>query len=286
MNITLIERHIWWLEHKKHRAPRTLIERRRILRHANLHLPKGIAYASDDEVAIYLHRWSKWTRHTYDTALRVFYGCCVAKGWLTIDPMIDIDKPKAGDRLPRPWDDDEIRIVLTQAPPFPWRRAAFLAVYAGLRCGEIATVQRSDIVRGRLRVRGKGDKVRMIPIADPLAEELDDGRTGNLCVGARGRPIQARTMSQHQAHAWVALGLRSDLHLHGARHAFATTLLEQGADCREIQVLMGHESLATTQNYLKVADRRTAAAVRLLPRWDVESGPADDRPGPTATNAA
>lgn len=272
----LIERHLTWLRTHRRVAARTLTERRRVLQHAHRHFlavqtdldpaERGLERASDEEVAAYTTNpaWSAWTQHCYDSALRVFYGWGFRKGYLTLDPMADLPHARTGPRIPRPWTDEEIAIILDRARPVPWRRAAMLGIYAGLRCCEITTVRREDIVRGRLRVKGKGGKVRMVPVAEQLAAELDDGRPGPLCPGARGAAIQARTLSQRQHEEWQRLGLAADVHLHGARHAFATGLLEQGADLRTIQVLMGHESLATTQGYLAVADPRAVAAVGRL----------------------
>lgn len=271
----LIERHLTWLRTFRHASARTLSERRRVLQHAHRHFVeaqsnsfanRGIQWASDEDVAAYLDRscWAPWTRHSYDTALRVFYAWGARKGFLTIDPMAELPKAAPGTRIPRPWGDDEIALVLARARPVPWRRAAMLALYAGLRCCEITTVRRQDIIRGRLRITGKGGKVRTIPISDELAAELDDGTPGHLCPGVKGRAIQARTLSQHQHEEWRRLGLGADVHLHGARHAFATSLLEAGADVRTIQQLMGHESLATTQGYLAVADSRAVEAVQRL----------------------
>lgn len=269
----LIERHLTWLAQVRHASPRTLTERRRVLQHAQRHLPEGLEYASEDEIAAYTSNphLKPWTQHSYDTALRVCYMWAVRKHVLTIDPMAELPKPPPGPRVPRPWDDREIAVVLDRARPVPWRRAAMLALYAGLRCCEITTVRRQDIVRGRLRVTGKGGKVRTVPVAEQLAAELDDDG-GYLCVGARGRPIQARTLSQRQHEEWRRLRLAADVHLHGARHAFATNLLEQGADLRTIQVLMGHESLATTQGYLAVSDSRAVDAVGRLHFGVVRAG--------------
>lgn len=275
-----IEDHLAWLKQYRSASERTIEERERILYHADRLLPWGLDDADDREIAAYLHRphhrhggeRARWSIHTDDTALRVFYE------WASVhrdlgNPMRWIPKPPPGPRVPRPWTDDEIAIILDRAPAMPWRRAAMLAIYAGLRCAEICTVERKHIIRGSLHVLGKGKKVRVIPLAPPLAAELDDGRPGHLCVGARGGPVQAHVLTQEQRRVWRRLGLPADVHLHGGRHAFATMLMENGADVRTIQVLMGHESLVTTQAYLRVSDRRMADAIARLP------GPAVIRPG-------
>lgn len=265
MTTPLIDAHLDWLAEVRHASARTIAERRQVLHQADRSLPHGLDNASEREIGHWLHTHrSAWTIHTYDTALRVFYSWAVAYDHLTLHPMARIAKPPEGPRIPRPWEDDEASIILTLAPPLPWRRAGFLAAYAGLRCAEMTELTTSDIVRGRLRVRGKGGRYRMVPICDPLAAELDRVR-GHLLVGVRGHPITGRSLTGKQRPIWRALGLAEDVHLHGGRHLFATSLLEQGADLRTIQVLMGHASLATTEGYLRVADARTAAAVAALP---------------------
>lgn len=272
----IIARHLQWLArgdlHNRPRAPRTVKERGVILRSIDRDLPDGLRKASADEIAARLARyapddggWYGWTLTTYDTALRVFYRWAVAVGRLGFDPMVYLGRPGPGGREPHPCEDHELATALT-APRWPWRRAVMLGAYAGLRCTELCTVTTEDIHGGRLHVLGKGRKVRTVPIAAPLAAELADTPPGPLLVGARGRPIAGHVLSAMQRPVWAALGLPDWFSLHSLRHWFATSLVEQGADLRTVQVLMGHSSLATTQGYLRVTDVRARNAVTLLPR--------------------
>ena len=281
----LIDRHLKWLArgdlHNRPRAPRTVKERGVILHAIDRDLPDGLREASADEIAARLARhapddgWYGWTLTTYDTTLRVFYRWAVAAGELGLDPMAYLGRPGPGGRDPHPCEDHELATALT-APRWPWRRAVMLAAYAGLRCSELCTVTSADIRGSRLHVLGKGRKVRTVPISDVLAAELDGTGPGPLLVGARGRPIEGHVLSAMQRPVWAALGLPAHFSLHSLRHWFATSLLEQGADLRTVQVLMGHSSLATTQCYLAVTDARAGHAVTLLPRV---SEPADIRLG-------
>lgn len=260
----LIDEYLAFLKRRK-RSANTIQQRRNELRKADRELPAGLCYASEEEITSWLARFEKrWTAYTYDSAVRGFYEWAVAHDKLTWNPLAAVPKPPRGPEVPRPWDEYEAVTILTQAPPFPWKRAAKLAVYAGLRASEIATARSEHIVSGRLRVEGKGGRVRWVPLHPILGEELD-GVRGPLCPGARGGPITAGTLSGDQRRVWVSLGLGRDVHLHGGRHYFATQLLAAGVDVRTIQVLMGHSSLATTQIYLEVADPRAAAAVASLP---------------------
>jgi integrase/recombinase XerC len=134
----------------------------------------------------------------------------------------------------------------------------------GLRAAEVCALQLSayDPVAGRLRVIGKGDRERMVPVGEParaaLAEWLRSGRpqvagaSGALLLSVRGRPLSPsdvrRTLERRPRMAGVSA--RSP---HALRHAYATHLLEGGAGLREIQELLGHASAATTQIYAHVA---------------------------------
>lgn len=272
----LIDRHLQWLArgdlHHKPRAPRTVKERETNLRHIDRDLPDGLRKASANEIADWLAPyasddggWYGWTLTAYDSALRVFYRWAVGTGEIGFDPMVYLGRPGPGGRDPHPCEDHELATALT-APQWPWRRAVMLAAYAGLRCTELCTVTTDDVRGGRLHVLGKGRKYRTVPISDTLATELADTPPGPLLVGARGRPIAGHVLSAMQRPVWAALGLPGWFSLHSLRHWFATSLVEQGADLRTVQVLMGHSSLATTQGYLRVTDVRASHAVTLLPR--------------------
>lgn len=283
----LIERHLVWLGrgdiHHRPRAQRTVDERGCILRKANRELPDGLREASGNEIHHWLEPYRKdgreWTLSTYDTTLRVFYRWALSNDVVDYDPMSSLGRPAPGPRDPHPCEDPELAVALT-APRLPWRRAVMLAAYAGLRCTEICTVTTADIIGNRLRVLGKGKKVRSVPIAPVLADELRGTPPGHLLVGALGRPINGRVLSAMQRPAWRALGLGEHINLHSFRHWFITRLIESGATVPEVAMLAGHSSIATTQGYAAVADRRLSDDVARLPRV---TGPESSRPGdPTA----
>lgn len=259
----LIEAHLSWL--RPSRSTLTVSDRRRTLQHADTHLPSGLQALAEPELAEYLgnQAWSAWTRYTYDSHLRGFYTWAAARGHYRANPMAGMPKPPKGPQIPAPCSDEQLALAMT-APAFPWRRAVMLAAYAGLRCCEIATVTSGDLVDGRLRVHGKGRKVRMVPLAPVLLAELA-GVVGPLCPGARGRSLTAAVLSKDQSDVWRRLGLPAGFTMHKMRHWFATRLLETGVDVRVVQVLMGHSSLTSTEGYLAVTDARTAAAVQRLP---------------------
>lgn len=266
----LIDRHLQWLArgdvHHKPRAKRTIDERSITLRHAQRDLPPTrLAEATVDELDGWLGQYDGWSRMTHDTALRVFFGWAIDVGAIDFDPMLHIGRPAPGPRIPHPCDDAHLARALT-APRWPWRRGVMLASYAGLRISELCRVTTADIIGDRLRVLGKGNKVRLIPIAPILAEELRGTPDGHLLRGARGRPIKGQVLSTMQRPVWAALGLPDEFTFHSLRHWYVTRLIENGATMPEAAALAGHASLITTQGYAAVVDRRLSAAVARLPR--------------------
>ncbi|HEY7224603.1 MAG TPA: tyrosine-type recombinase/integrase [Micromonosporaceae bacterium] len=268
----LIERHLTWLR-ASGAAAYTIDRRRRLLRHLDAALPDGIEYACEEELAEYFAAWTGWTLYTYDGHARSFYRWCAQRGAIALNPMAWIPKPGPGPRLPHPCTDAELAIAL--GAPAPYGRAMLLAARAGLRCGEIARARRRHIADGRLRVFGKGGKIRTVPLDEVLVDELASESDWLL-----GREITPESLTDHQRPTWQALGLGPEFRLHSGRHWFATRLLETGALITEVQQLLGHSSLATTQIYLQVVDARTAAAVARLPRVR-QPEPAPTRLGPS-----
>lgn len=257
----LIERHLLWLTTNAREA--TVNKRARLLRHADGRLPWGIDQADETELLQYLSGWTGWSRYTYDSHLRGFYRWGVRHGHLTLDPMADIPKPPHGDVLPHPCEDHELAIALTA--PAPYGRAMLLAARAGLRCGEIARARRRDLSRGRLRVLGKGGRIRNIPLDEAVLAAVADEPDWLL-----GMEVSPGWLTKHQRKVWRRLGLPESFRLHAARHWFATRLLESGATLREVQTALGHASPVTTAGYTQVTDSRLAAAVGRLPRVTAE----------------
>jgi site-specific recombinase XerD len=170
--------------------------------------------------------------------------------------------PRRARRLPDAPKSDEVDAVLEQhegVDPLALRNRALLElVYsAGLRSREAVDLDLADVdfEQESVRVRGKGNKERVVPLGEEAAYRLriylDDARPGlvngaedALFLSARGRRLDTSTIRRLLPHP------------HRLRHAFATHLLEGGADLRVIQELLGHSSLSTTQTYSHVDGRR------------------------------
>lgn len=152
-------------------------------------------------------------------------------------------------------------------------RAVIALLYgAGLRVGEATGLDAADIVPPveRLVVKGKGGKERVLPILPAVAEALETYREkspfdltrGPFFRGEKGGRLSPRIVQRAVANWRGALGLPASATPHALRHAFATHLLERGADLRTIQELLGHSSLATTEMYTEVDEARLLAVYR------------------------
>ena len=293
----LIARHLLALArgsaNRRPAAKATVELRARQLKHASQHLPWGLREADEDDIVNYLAPYRvpgrEWTLATYDLSMRVFYAWGVAVGALSGNPMANLGRPAPGKRVAHPCTDEELAIALT-APQWPWRRAVLLAAYGGLRCAELCAAKVEHIIDGSwLEVTGKGGKTRVVPLAQPILDDIAEfgPSSGHLVLGARGEPRRPRVLTAMQQPIWNRLGLRQGeqddpITLHHFRHWYATRMAQAGADLRTVQELLGHSSVATTQIYTQVTDARRVAAVAALP----QVGLSQVLTGSTTTHAA
>jgi site-specific recombinase XerD len=208
------------------------------------------------------------TRASYVSHVRNFYRWAVEYGHLTENPATVLASPRVPKRLPRPISEARMASAMAMAPQ-PIRLWFELAAYGSARAGEIAVLERPDILADErepmIVLHGKGGKERMVPLAPALAESLDQPclpRQGRLFRRASGLPMTPRDVSR-QANDW--------LHDHGYpetihqfRHRFGTQALRAGANLRQVQELMGHESPATTAIYTLVNPTDAAPAVAAI----------------------
>lgn len=201
-------------------------------------------------------------------ALRTFFRFLTREGILEKNPARLIATPRQEKKIPGRLEEVEVARLLEcpdRSTPLGRRDHAILElVYAtGLRVSELVGLDRSSLeLDARLvRTRGKGGKERLVPYgeiaADALERYLRDRReiarrgpgTDALFLNARGGRLGERSVHRLVGKYLKQAALRSGLSPHSLRHAFATHLLERGADLRSIQELLGHSSLSTTQKY-------------------------------------
>lgn len=227
-------------------------------------------------------------------AARVFFAWAHSTGRLAADPATGLRSPRVDRRLPPTVEVDQARLMIeglverADAETDPVLRArarrdvAIVEVlYAGgIRVGELCSLDASSVDADRqvLRVHGKGDKERTVPVGDPalralaawcsVRELIAAPAAGQaLFVGDRGGRIDPRVVRRLVHRALASVPDAPDLGPHGLRHAMATHLLEGGADLRSVQEILGHASLATTQIYTHVsAERLRTAYLQAHPR--------------------
>jgi integrase/recombinase XerD len=230
--------------------------------------------------------WSTWNQ---------FYGFLVAEDVVAGNPMGAVARPKVGRRTPKPLQGEDapeqlLSTVAAAARParWPWpeRDLAFLAtaLLTGLRLSELIDLNLGSIDgrpgERRIKVMGKGRKERTIPIEEPL-QELIDAYMGTrkerfpdvkltpkspLLVDRRGDRLKRGGAHYLVEKSYQAAGLTNRVPagamVHALRHTYATRLAEDGASAIEIQALLGHESLNTSQGYIDATANATRQAAR------------------------
>jgi integrase/recombinase XerD len=208
-------------------------------------------------------------------AVRGFFAFMIAEGQLQDDPSAHLDAPKIWRSLPKVLTFSEVETLLAapdRSDPRGLRDAAMLEVLyaAGLRISELLRLRLGDLHldAGYLRCWGKGAKERVVPLggeADAtlqryLAEArpllLRGRRTDFLFVNPRGAALSRQGFWKKIKLYGIQAGIRTPLSPHVVRHSFATHLLENGADLRSVQIMLGHADISTTQIYTHVNRER------------------------------
>ena len=218
------------------------------------------------------------TQARLHSSLKRFYQFALRTSRITADPTLNLDTPKKPQRFPRTLSEADVEALLAQpdaATVLGLRdRAMFEVLYAsGLRVSELVRLRLVEIGldMGVVRVMGKGSKERLVPLGEEALEWLTRylrearpvllaGRASDFAfVTARAGPMTRQAfwhlIKRRAAHAIPGKSLSP----HTLRHAFATHLLNHGADLRVVQMLLGHADISTTQIYTHVARERLKA---------------------------
>ena len=198
-------------------------------------------------------------------ALRTFFRWLDREGIAHTSCVEHLRPPGAKGRLPRVISQREASMLFANPNLVARTRVLLELLYTGgLRIGEVCGMDRTDVnmLRATVHVRqGKGGKPRIVPIGPAAVDavrvwlaEREDAQPA-LLLGARGARLDPRVARNLVREAGLAVGI-ADLHPHVLRHSFATHLLDEGADLRGIQEMLGHESLGTTQRYTHVSIAR------------------------------
>lgn len=209
------------------------------------------------------------------SCLRQFYQQALREGEIETDPSEQIDSPKLGQPLPKSLTEQEVEALLhapNQGEPEGFRDRVMLeTLYAtGLRVSELVALRpdQVNLIQGVVRITGKGGKERLVPLGDeaitwltrfnqgPRQDLLREHLCTELFPTRRGSGMTRQAfwylIKKHAQRA----GITKHLSPHTLRHAFATHLVNHGADLRVVQMLLGHSNLSTTQIYTHVARER------------------------------
>ncbi|UUC49085.1 site-specific tyrosine recombinase XerD [Pseudomonas citronellolis] len=209
------------------------------------------------------------------SGVRGFYRYCLREGLIAEDPTLQVELPQLGKPLPKSLSEADVEALLaapeTEDPLGLRDRAMLEVLYAcGLRVSELVglTLEQLNLRQGVVRVFGKGSKERLVPLGEEaivwleryLRNARDDllgGRPSDvLFPSLRGEQMTRQTFWHRIKHHAKVAGIGKSLSPHTLRHAFATHLLNHGADLRVVQMLLGHSDLSTTQIYTHIARAR------------------------------
>jgi len=241
---------------------------------------KGLCSAARDNLLDYLAQRvqqgvSPRTTARLLSSMRRFYQYLLREGRVDQDPTAQIDAPKLGRPLPKSLTEEDVEALL-DAPDIGTAlglrdRAMLELLYAsGLRVSELVGLKLSEVsmAQGVVRVFGKGGKERLVPMGEECLDWLqrykDEARAGLLSgkvsdavfVTRRGDAMTRQAFWYLIKRYALQAGINTSLSPHTMRHAFATHLLNHGADLRVLQMLLGHSDLSTTQIYTHVARER------------------------------
>nr|WP_305799385.1 site-specific tyrosine recombinase XerD [Marinobacterium weihaiense] len=272
---------VLWLE--KGLSENSLASYRRDLRQYALWLneqEQHLAQAGRSELQRYLNWRLEQQLKSSSTSrllscLRGFYRYLLREGHVQVDPTLNLDNPRSGRPLPKTLTEQDVETLL-MAPDtrdllgLRDRTMLELLYATGLRVSELVGLQLEQVNQriGVIRVVGKGDKERLVPVGDEalrwLSRYLVQGRPllqkntleEALFLSQRGQMMTRQTFWYRVKRYSLESGIDKPLSPHVLRHAFATHLLNHGADLRVVQMLLGHSDLSTTQIYTHVASHR------------------------------
>ena len=214
------------------------------------------------------------------SSLKTFFNFLLKKKLIDVNPFADQIMPKKPISLPKSISEDDVVKLLDAPKPdslIGLRDKAMLELlYAsGVRISELVSIKFSDLdlERNIIKVFGKGSKERLVPFGEDAAQCISayiDERKKNKDIASikyiflnnRGSKISRHAFWHRLKEYCLEIGLKRDISPHTLRHAFATHLLNRGADLRSVQVLLGHSDLSTTQIYTHIAKQRLSELVK------------------------
>ncbi|MGM9786693.1 MAG: site-specific tyrosine recombinase XerD [Candidatus Cryptobacteroides sp.] len=273
MKDRLLEDYRYYLRMERAMSPNTVASYCSDVEKFILWFPGNVAEASSEDILAYIESRgaiSKRSQARVLSSLRNFYGYLVLEGSVKENPCDRIDTPKLGRYLPDVLSVKEVTDIIEAADGTDWyglRDRAILEILygCGLRVSEACGMKVSDIFweEGFVKVVGKGDKERLVPVGQMAldavsayleARPLPEGNGDDiLFINRRGNALSRVWVFKMVREYALKAGVRKNISPHTFRHSFATHLIENGADLRVVQEMLGHENIVTTEIYTHVS---------------------------------
>lgn len=211
-------------------------------------------------------------------AVKVFFRFLKKEDWIESDCTKTFETPKIWQLIPEALSYSEVEELLAQPDPKEASgsrdRAIIELLYgAGLRVSELCSLRISDLQDAAIKVRGKGRKERLVPVGIKALEAVDHYLVHFRGMAESHEPLFLSRKGKALSRAWIwsrirfyakQAGIHKNVSPHSLRHSFASHLLENGADLRLIQELLGHEDIATTDRYTHIAGPKLQQAFNLF----------------------
>lgn len=290
MNEELINDYLDYLKFERKLSKNTYLSYGENLKQLNLYFEgQNFLNLTKDDLRDYIYNLDKTprTKAHYLTVINSFYNYLVISQRLEVNPASSIKMPKQQQKLPKYLTEEEVERLLDIPcrKPLDYRNKAMLEVlYAtGTRISELTSLKLNqiDFNEGVIRIMGKGKKERMVPLSD-MAEEylqlyLNNYRhflikvpTDYVFLNKDGQAISRVGFFKILKQLCTNAHIKKDVSPHTLRHSFATHLLNHGANLRDIQELLGHENLATTEIYSHLTNKKLVEDYQNHPRAKIE----------------
>ena len=284
-----IEKYLDYLKYERKLSNNTVASYRyNLIKASEYFNNQDITYLNEDDIRMFLYKNedSSRTKAHYLTALKTFYDYMVELEIIKVNPSINIKMPKLEKRLPKFLTEEEVNKLLDikLMKPIDYRNKAMMEVlYAtGVRISELLNLTLSNYSREEdlIKVMGKGKKERIIPLSDITMKYLDlyineyrnfllkEKSSEYIFVNYNGNKMSRQGFFKILKELCDKSGINKEISPHILRHSFATHLLNNGADLRIIQELLGHENISTTEIYSHVSNEKIQEDYKKHPHYD------------------
>lgn len=275
--VKLLDEFFLFLKVEKGLSENTLISYKQDLLKFFSHYKKNIQVISQNDILSFLQKLRKQNYASSTLcrnliSLKIFLRFLKTEKILTEDFFSSLDSPKVWQLIPDVLTKEEVEDLLDQPNPKHWigaRDRAILELFyaTGIRVSELANLKVHDIGKNEVLVLGKGKKERIVPVGKKAIVAMKhylklrkNPEASDLFLTSKGKKIDRVTIWHRIKLYAKQAGILKNVSPHTLRHSFATHLLENGADLRVIQEMLGHEDISTTDRYTHISENRLKKA--------------------------